>query len=135
MPLWRSIVHDWHKFLPCEWFPYAETFYLKDGRTQYKETPAFAVAWNHHQKMGKHHYQYWMITWDRGNTECLPMPETYAREMCADWYGAGRTITGKWDALGWFIKKKKEGSLHLHPDTEAFVDGFLNGIQDKFTPA
>lgn len=26
-PLWRLIVHDWSKFLLCEWLPYARYFY------------------------------------------------------------------------------------------------------------
>jgi len=26
---WRGIVHDWHKFLPSEWFPYVEHFHGK----------------------------------------------------------------------------------------------------------
>jgi hypothetical protein len=26
-PLWRLIIHDWSKFLPCEWFPYVNYFY------------------------------------------------------------------------------------------------------------
>jgi hypothetical protein len=129
---WRAVIHDWHKFTPGEWFPYAETFYLKDGRTQYKETDGFAYAWNAHQKRGKHHYQYWMLTWDRGDTKCLRMPEKYVREMVADWYGAGRAITGKWDALSWFNKKCQEQSLHLHPITQHEVEWLINQTKDTF---
>lgn len=28
VPLWQSIVHDWTKFLPSEWFPYVRYFNL-----------------------------------------------------------------------------------------------------------
>jgi len=27
VPLWQAIIHDWTKFLPCEWFPYVQRFY------------------------------------------------------------------------------------------------------------
>lgn len=27
VPLWQSIIHDWTKFLPREWFPYVRYFY------------------------------------------------------------------------------------------------------------
>lgn len=50
----------------------------------------------------------------------LPMPERYAREMLADWMGAGRAITGRWETAKWYM-----GSRHnmvLHPDTRAYVE-------------
>lgn len=130
--MWQAVIHDWHKFLPSEWFPYAETFYLKNGRTQYNETPQFAYAWNLHQKRGKHHYQFWMLTWDRGNTICLEMPEKYVREMVADWYGAGKAITGKWGAEIWFKKKLEEGSLHLHPNTVFRINQIFDEVRGNF---
>lgn len=113
VPLWRAIVHDWTKFLPCEWAPYVRTFYRPDGSKQYVESAEFAEAWNHHQKSNKHHWQYWLLTWDRGNTQPLEMPITYVREMVADWMGAGRAITGKLDTPAWYEKNKENIKLTL----------------------
>lgn len=31
VPLWRGLLHDWHKLLPSEWTPYLNTFYAADG--------------------------------------------------------------------------------------------------------
>lgn len=31
VPILSLILHDWDKFLPDEWFPYARTFYAPDG--------------------------------------------------------------------------------------------------------
>jgi hypothetical protein len=121
--LWRSIVHDWHKFLPSEWLPYARTFYKPNGEKQYVESPDFARAWNLHQKRGKHHWQHWLITWDRGTTEPLPMQEMYAREMVADWWGAGRAITGRWAAPEWYTKNRE--TIKLHDSTRKFVEDLL----------
>jgi hypothetical protein len=56
----------------------------------------------------------------------LPMPEHYAREMVADWLGAGRAITGKWEAKEWYQKNKN--AIILHPTTRAFVENLLEEI-------
>jgi len=90
VPIWIAILHDWDKFWPDEWLPYARTFYKSDGSKQYDETDAFNKAWNHHQKRNKHHYQYWLLTMDRGDVIPLPMPHVFRKEMLADWRGAGR---------------------------------------------
>lgn len=143
-PLWRLIIHDWSKFLPCEWRPYAKFFYgmpkvgdrvfidsyegfggwatvieerrctksrykvrITDEWTQHTQEfwahdfevigldeakAAFDAAWNHHQKCQPHHWQYWLLTMDSGETVATPMPEAFIREMVADWIGAGWAI-------------------------------------------
>lgn len=118
--LWRLIKHDWHKFLPSEWGPYVRTFYKPDGSKQYVESAAFAYAWNLHQKRADHHWQHWMITWDRGNTEEIEMDVCASLEMLADWYGAGRAITGKWGADEWYFKNRDK--IRLHKETRSFVE-------------
>lgn len=130
VPIWRAIIHDWHKFLPCEWFPYAYTFYNADGSKRYEENQSFTMAWNHHQKMGNHHWQYWLITWDRGNTEPIDMPSDCIREMIADWWGAGRAITGNWDAVTWYDKNKSK--IILTPVTRRLTETWLYESESKF---
>lgn len=122
VPLWIAVFHDWDKFLPDEWFPYARAFYKPDGTSQYAPDETFTTAWNAHQKRNKHHWQYWMITWDRGETECLMMPEVYSLEMLADWIGAGRAL-GKPDTKAWYIDNKDK--IRLHPMTRAFIEMHL----------
>lgn len=118
-----ALIHDMSKFKPSEWLPYAFTFYAPDGSKQYKETADFAEAWNHHQKRNKHHWQYYLITWDRGETEALPMPKKYLLEMVADWMGAGRAITGRWETKEWYDKNKD--TIKLHPETRKAVEDIL----------
>lgn len=60
VPLWIAILHDWDKFLPDEFIPYAKTFYKPDGSKQYIESMDFAHAWMLHQHRNKHHWQYWL---------------------------------------------------------------------------
>lgn len=123
VPLWIAIFHDWDKFLPSEWMPYAVTFYNKDGSKRYQEFPEFAAAWNMHQKINKHHWQYWILTWDRGESECIPMPEVYIRELLDDWIGAGKAIAGKDDPTEWYMQNKHK--IIIHPTTRDRIEELL----------
>ena len=124
--IWRAIIHDWHKFLPDEWFPYANYFYGKNikwsdlagdqkNHVAYSDTEEywksrFNHAWNLHQKRARHHWQFWVLINDNDHLKyCqLDIPEKYLREMVADWWGAGKAITGNWDALSWYHTNKDE---------------------------
>lgn len=131
--LWyRAIVHDMSKFGIYEFGQYARTFYKPDGSGQYDETLEFSQAWNHHQKCNLHHWQYWVLKYDRGDSEDLPMPDIYIKEMIADWIGAGWAITGKWDNLFSWYKKNDVGRF-LHPDTKNKVESILDDMEYKKT--
>lgn len=121
-PLWKLIIHDWSKFLPSEFFPYAEWFYGWNGKSWYdapKDDPqkelqqkSFDLAWNYHQKRNPHHYQFWTVINDKGDIKSLEMPEEYVREMVADWIGAGMAINGKNDVKDWYLKNRDAIKLH-----------------------
>lgn len=141
-PLWRAVIHDWTKFLPCEWFAYAEKFYGKkvnenepdDCRYWMARGPvdaAFRHAWNHHQKANRHHWQYWLLTNDSDDPKHRPldMPDSYVREMVADWAGAGRAITGTLDVIGWY--RKNRGNILLSENTRNLVEFLLNHYYDR----
>lgn len=119
-PLWRLIIHDWSKFLPCEWLPYVEKFY-GEWRSRVAKYPsdilihqAFDHAWLHHQHANPHHWQHWVLREDSGQTKLLEIPEYFVREMVADWAGAGRGITGKWEVVSWYEQNKTKIQLHDH---------------------
>lgn len=124
----RLLVHDLSKFKPSEWFPYAHTFYNSDGSSRYEPTDDFNYAWLHHQKYNRHHWQYWMLQMDGGLEVCMKMPDKYVREMVADWAGAGKAITGKFEVDIWYEKNKD--NMKLHPKTqdevEILIDSFRN---------
>lgn len=122
-PVRRLILHDMSKFLPSEWWPYARTFYKEDGGKQYKEDDGFNQAWLLHQHRNPHHWQYWLLKTDRGDLVAVEMPKAYAIEMVADWMGAGRAITGKWEAKEWYEKNRSK--IALGPKTREFVDRLL----------
>ncbi|MBC2741567.1 MAG: hypothetical protein HGJ93_00580 [Desulfosarcina sp.] len=122
-PLWRAVIHDLSKFRPSEWFPYAATFYAPDGSKQYKETPVFNRAWLLHQHRNPHHWQFWLLRMDRGNIVTIEMPEHYALEMLADWMGAGRAITGRWECAEWYASNKNK--IILHENTRDLIERTL----------
>lgn len=138
--LWRSIIHDWTKFLPCEWSAYVQSFYNEDGskrdwklRTE-QEKAAFNAAWNHHQKVNKHHWQYWALINDSDEPKIRPlaMPLHYASEMVGDWCGAGQAITGKCEVWTWYANNRDK--IILHDDTRRFVESlvtFLKAMADE----
>src|SRR5947207_278928 len=85
---WRGLIHDWSKFLPCEWFPYVAKFHggphrswatiHGDERNSYRYEwtqegvdEAFDGAWLHHQHVNKHHWQHWVLRNDDGDARVL----------------------------------------------------------------
>jgi hypothetical protein len=142
-PLWRLLIHDWSKVTPAEWGPYVRTFY---GRTPHAvelrhrfhgrpndaqnladwkadRASEFDKAWLHHQHRNPHHWQHWVLREDDGNTKALRMPHKLVCEMVADWMGAGRAITGRWDVASWY-----EANAHkmvLHPNVRVQVENLI----------
>lgn len=124
-PLWRLIIHDWSKMTRAEWSAYVHSFYGPRPRSE-EVKAEFRVAWLHHQHNNPHHWQHWVLREDDGDTIALPMPEKFIREMVADWMGAGRAITGKWEAKQWFSMNKHK--INLHPRTRARVEELLRQV-------
>lgn len=134
-PLWRLVIHDWSKLTPAEWGPYVNKFYGNWGsvdslgeadRVKARVDAAFDAAWLHHIHNNPHHWQHWVLKEDSGGTKYLPMPYKFVCEMVADWMGAGRAITGKWDVMGWYERNAKR--IQLHPKTRKQVEGLLRSV-------
>lgn len=127
---WLGIIHDWSKFLPDEFIPYARHFYghsgIKEGRDEtgyYKPTntgdKAFDFAWMLHQKRNKHHWQWWVLPEEQDGCIVLKMLYPYSLEMVCDWIGAGRAQRTK-GVQSWY--KRNGRKLQLHEATRACVE-------------
>lgn len=127
VPWWALLVHDWSKFTPAEWGPYARRFGRGTGGALIHSTEPveWQIAWNHHQKAHPHHWNYWVLITDQPDARLvpLPMPERYVREMVADWAGASRGYTGSWDIGPWYAKNSAK--FLLHDETRALVERVL----------
>lgn len=126
VPIITLLMHDWDKFLPSAWTAYSNTFYDSNGNSRYEPDKRFAVEWCKHQNRNKHHWQYWLLTWDRGEEECMPMPDYAIKEMIADWIGAGSAVKAKpvWE---WYDANNTK--LKLHGNTRSQVEQWLNWYQ------
>lgn len=127
-PLWRLIIHDWSKFSPAEWFPYVERFYgsgagNKDTLNKDNDAQAFRYAFLHHIHRNPHHWEHWVLK------KPQKMPHHFVLEMVADWYGAGRVQTGRWEALEWYAKNKDR--LDLHPETRNAAEYWISRVSDQ----
>ncbi len=135
--IWRGLKHDWSKFLPSEWLPYAGYFYEKDGSKRqirdktgyYKPTDtgdaAFDFAWLLHQKRNRHHCQWGILPLDDGGNKILDMPLKDRLEMFCDWRGAGRAqgVENYRDVRPWYEKNKDK--MQLSPYTRACTEEMM----------
>lgn len=156
---WRGIIHDWSKFLPSEWFAYANFFYGGpkkpdvdersmlgilaidkwecEGRAHIgKRGGAIDIAWLRHQHRNSHHWQYWILKEDDGRLKALEMPYLDMLEMLADWEGAGRAIaatTGKVGTLkDWYVRSRSD--MVMHPRTQHLVDKAIGWTNEDDCP-
>lgn len=107
---WRGIIHDWSKFMPDEFIPYARYFY--GGKASDRVKIDFDIAWLKHQKRNPHHWQFWILQNDSDGLSVLQMPQKFVREMVADWIGAGIAITGKREVQEWYIKNAEKININ-----------------------
>jgi hypothetical protein len=136
--VWLGIIHDWSKFRPSEFFPYAEHFYgagkdISAGRDEtgyYKPTdtgyPAFDFAWLLHQKRNKHHWQWWILPEDEGGVKLIPIQPKYRLEMLCDWLGASAAQGHGGDIASvraWYDKNGHK--MQLYPYTREWVEKAL----------
>ena len=112
--------HDLSKWGEFEFAAYANWFF---GEKSPENKLAYDYAWLHHQNHNPHHWQYWIIKYDDEGGEALPMPESYIREMVADWLGAGRAYTGRWDMVLWLNANGPK--MILHEETHNILHGIL----------
>lgn len=131
-PLYRLLIHDWSKLTLSEWVPYVHQFYNPDGSKRsgvrrpdggydLADQPyEFQRAWLGHQRRNKHHWQAWVLLGDNGQQIAIRMPRRFVREMVADWMGAGRAITGRWEVQTWY--EKNRDVMVLHEATREAVD-------------
>jgi hypothetical protein len=124
--IWRGIMHDMSKFRLDEFIPYARYFYGNYPTSEQIKSAGFPesyrltaltkerikidfdLAWLKHIHRNPHHWQYWLLREDNGNTKILPMHYGYLKEMLADWRGAGRAITGNDDVKSWYDTNKNK---------------------------
>lgn len=116
---WRGIIHDWSKFLPSEFAPYANYFFGNEKESKTR----FDYAWQLHQKRNKHHWQWWVTPRANGNKTLL-MPDKYRKEMLADWRGASKAQGYGDNTRKWYLKNRER--MQIHPKTKKWIEKQLD---------
>lgn len=93
---------------------------------------AFDRAWLKHQHRNDHHWQHWTLRQDSGEVKPLYIPVQPCLEMVADWLGAGRAITGSWEADTWY--QKNRDVIVLHEMTRPTVELYIQLALRKLAP-
>ena len=117
VPIWRLVIHDWSKFTPSEWTPYAVR--LADGT----EDERWVAASLRHLHRNPHHWQHWVVGRDSGTLWFVEMPDHFVREMVADWMAATRARTGAWGRRATYVEKIAR--FHLHPSTRQRLEQLI----------
>ena len=129
--IWDLIIHDWHKFTWAELPHYGRQFY-GDGN----DPDGWAKCWLHHQNLGKHHREYWVMRSGAGtgrDGEMLEIPDQYLREMVADWLAAGKAYEGSWpdpNNWGWWNHNKKQIEEDMPADTFGRLLEIIKELQE-----
>ena len=99
----HAFTHDSSKFLPSEFFAYAEKFHSQTYKYELPDKEKkFKIAWLYHQRRNKHHWDYWV------NSEgiALDMPAKYIKQMVCDWRGVSRKFGDT--PLSFYNKNRKD---------------------------
>lgn len=124
IPLWRLIIHDWSKFGAWEFDRYAMNFfgdYSKSAVDRGSISEDFAVAWLHHENFNPHHVGYWIPRSAQYKGVPLRMPDTFVREMVADWMGASMAYTGSWNMTEWLENNFERHISYMHPESVKYL--------------
>jgi len=88
----------------------------------------FDLAWNHHQKMNKHHWQYYVLIFDDGGERVLNIPMRYRKELLADWLAANK-VFGNGRIWEWYWENTE---LLLHPDTQEWLEIEIDELEANY---
>lgn len=117
-------VHDLSKYSMDE-FPFYAMHFHGPG-----DPDGFARAWLHHMNYNPHHWQHWIFPdgftpkGSKVENGVVEMPQRYALEMVADWYGASMAYTKSWDMSEWLTKNMPR--IKVHSQTAAYLRQVLD---------
>jgi len=114
--------HDADKFERNKWIAYYKRFYAKKQSDENMDK-----YWLDHVHKNKHHWNYWVILDDDGET-LVEMPRLYVFEMLADWMSVGKSLRDNYDFRIWLRNKKPK--IVLHKNTYKFIKSIV-GIDIK----
>lgn len=133
--LWRGLLHDLSKYLPCEFISGAR-FYkgTRSPNEAEREAYGYSVAWMHHKGRNRHHFEYWTdynpVT---KLVEPVKMPVVFVKEMFCDRVAASKVYQGKNytqnHPIEYFMRGKERRVIH--PETSDLLESWLTMLAEK----
>ena len=117
--------HDLSKYTDEEFIPYYNYFYVSNKDKKYIND--FDLAWLHHQHCNPHHWQYWTLIRDGGNTVPLDIPFNYICEMLCDWSSFQYYQPGS-NANSWYDSNMYK--MILSKNTRKQIESILNSCKN-----
>lgn len=124
----RGLVHDLSKYSFTEFFISARNYSGTRSpiANERKEENGYSIAFIHHTRRNKHHFEYWVDT-TLGDIILSPMPYKYALESCCDMIAASKVYNRKTFTrdmpLQFFERTKNRAMMHLA--TQEFIEKIL----------
>ena len=114
---WRGLIHDWDKFLPSRFIPYANQFHDQDYVIIPPETCSVGDTKSYrafllHRKCSQHHWEYWCYPKHTGDPEdklgAWDMSEPALKELVCDWKGAMRACGKEVNIQEYYFKHRHQ---------------------------
>ena len=93
-----------------------------------KNENEFNYAWLHHIHNNPHHWQYWILREDDGDTIPLEMPYNYIIEMILDWWSFSWKSNNLYEIFNWYDEHKK--TMILNENTKIIVESILKDMKE-----
>lgn len=114
--------HDKSKYDDEEYNGYLQWFYPVNNDETNKDKSLFNYAWNHHQHLNKHHWQFWICRSDSDDDVILDMDLPSIMEMLSDWHSFSAN-DNKSTAYQWYSDNKKK--MILSDNTRSIVEEYI----------
>lgn len=121
------VKHDESKYSDEEYFAYCEYFYGDEKNDEVLTD--FDFAWLHHQHNNPHHWQYWLLREDDGDTKALEMPYECILEMISDWWSFSWKKNDLYEIFNWFDDNIEK--IILHDNSRKTVEDIMSKIKSK----
>lgn len=113
--------HDSIKFSPDRLKIYGEHFLGKSDKEEYNKLILEHIA------NCPHHFQHWLVFYDRDNIQAVEIPYDYIIEMICDWYSFSFIKNDEKEIVNWY--KMARNRMIFAPKTQIIIDNIIDKIE------
>ena len=123
--------HDKSKYSKDEYDAYDEYFYPSEDNSKSKEEIQrdFDYAWLNHIHNNPHHWQYWVLREDDGDTKVLDMALQEVINMICDWMSFSIKRNSPFEWINFYNENIEKDKILLGENTKKLVEDVI----EKYT--